>query len=746
MAYRESAEVALFSGSKMCCSIEWNTSQSNTAVSVSYQQKLWIYGWVYATGFRLTGGYNTGSSVDTYDTGTYSVNGGTGGWWTQVASHWQAQSFARRNSAYSVRVFAWCNRDGSGAAQAWSDYITVPALPTPSAPTGCRHTRDGDNQNTVSWANTGSNPRSTNRVERSVDGGGYSQVASVSGSATSYVDAATQPDHSYSYRVRAAYTANGYTMYSGYASASTPTWNSPAAPTELAASRNEDNSVTVTFRNQSLAATGIEYQRSNDAADWSEAVAVEGAGIEAFTDTPGGGTWHFRARNTRGGLASAWSAPSNAVVTIIAPAAPTLVSPLNGSVVNKAVTPTRLAWSHNPIDGSTQTAAQIRLSTDGGATWGTPIQVAGAAGSYDHPTDWAVNAQVLWQVRTKGAHEDYGAWSSSASFTVRQVPQVSITSPENDDVVITSMPIVVTWSYSDQSGTQLSAVLRLLDANGRQLWHRSISGPEARCDIYAADILPDNKAGFTLQLSVASTSTLTAQTARGFTTDYLEPALPIGMADVDKSKASVSLLALAGEDPEAPETVAMGIIRRHADGRQVVLADHVPSGTSCNDPYCPIEQDVTYVFVAYTETGSLSRLEVPVRIAGKMSCWINYGDSVCTVWLDSSYGRETEHDRELFETAGSEWPMAFYGDTRQMSGSISGLATRSSEGLAAGHGLPAEVRDFDGLAAYTGAVVIRMPHWDALVADITVSQSADVDAYEGVTISWRRVRNHGLAI
>ena len=649
--------------------------------------------------------------------------------------------YPRQANDYTVYIYAAFETPWGYSEEGQT--ITIPALPTPSAPTSCSHTRDTDNKNTVKWTNTGSNPRTNNLIERSVNGGGYTQIASISGDATSYVDSTTQPDSFYAYRVRALYVGNSINRYSGYSNTSTATYNSPLVTTNLSASRNTDNTVKVSFVNSSLNATGLEYQRSSNASSWSSSVVVAGK-VTSFNDNPGGGTWYYRVRNTRGSLVSAWSANSNAVVTIIAPSAPTLTSPSNGAVINNAVTPTRLSWKHNPIDGSAQTAAEIRHSINGGSSWSSSVQVSGSAAYKDlATTTWGVNSQVLWQVRTKGAHADFGPWSASGSFVVRQVPQVVITSPASDEV-IKVMPLSVAWSYSDQSGTQLSALLRILNKNGEQVWRKEVTGTSYI--LSASEFLPNNGSAYTLQLDVVSTSSLTAQTTGRFTTDYIEPATPMGHAVVDISSASVSLFVMAGEDEAGkPSTDSLSILRRHADGRQVVVASYVPSGTSLNDPYCPTEQDITYLFVAHAVSGAVSSFEVSARIPGKMCYWINYGQNVCALLLNSESNRETQHDAELFQTAGDGYPLAFYGDAKHSSGSFSGVALRRNEELV-GQRWPVETADFDGLAAYTGAVVIRIPGWDAFVADIQVSQSENTSSYESVSVSWRRVRNHDLAI
>jgi hypothetical protein len=154
---------------------------------------------------------------------------------------------------------------------------------------------------------------------------------------------------------------------------------------------------------------------------------------------------------------------------------------------------------------------------------------------------------------------------------------------------------------------------------------------------------------------------------------------------------------------------------------------------------------VVYLFVAHAATGAVSVAEVPCRIKGEMCCWINFGDAVAAVVLDTTDDRQTSSGARLFQTAGSNWPMSFYGDNREMSGTISGTALRYPGQLSFPEASRAGISDFDALAAYSGSVVIRRPYWDAFVAAIEVSQSSMLHR-DNVTISWRRVRNYGLAI
>ena len=55
--------------------------------------------------------------------------------------------------------------------------------------------------------------------------------------------------------------------------------------------------------NPALTATAAEVQRSSDAATWATIRTITSANVTSFDDTPGGGTFYYRVRNTRGSLA-----------------------------------------------------------------------------------------------------------------------------------------------------------------------------------------------------------------------------------------------------------------------------------------------------------------------------------------------------------------------------------------------------------------------------------------------------------
>lgn len=488
------------------------------------------------------------------------------GSWAQIvsigggsASH--ADSTTTAGHVYRYRVRS-SNASGTSAyATSGFTYTTPPAC------SACTNTRVSDTKNTVSWklGTSVSGLYATIKVERSMDGGSWAEIASVSGSATSYADTGTSSNHAYAYRVR----ANNAAGYSGYAASST-TYNTPTEPSNVVAARKTETVVTVTMDNPALTATAAEVQRSSDAATWATIRTITSANVTSFDDTPGGGTFYYRVRNTRGSLASAWSAASNKVITIIAPAAPTLNEPASGVVVPKTQQSVHFAWTHNPIDGSPQSKAEIATSTDGGATWTTSV-VSDPKTAADLANAWSINATVTWRVRTKGAHADFGAWSSTRAFRVCQMPSVSVSSPAVDGQALTDVPVRVAWTYNDPSGTQQQATVTVKSAEGSVLFTRTIAGATVSLDIGTKDMLPKNNSTFTITVAVVSTSSLASSATRTFTTNYLEPAVPEIIIEQDSINGRVSATCFSGDrDGDNLPT-------RHRSA----YSDATPTGGSC---------------------------------------------------------------------------------------------------------------------------------------------------------------------
>ena len=328
----------------------------------------------------------------------------------------------------------------------------------------------------------------------------------------------------------------------------------------------------------------------------------------------------------------------------------------------------------SPIDGSAQTAAELGHSVDGGATW-TTVAVPDGAQTVEVPNSFPVNSVVTWRVRTKGAHADWGPWSAEPrTFRVSQVPTVVVTSPASDEALIEDVPIVVSWSYDDLSGTQRDATVVVRDESGKALWSRTIQGAARSLSIGTDEILLPNQAIFTLHLTVSSTSQLSASRHPHVFHVVRRTGHPSAVGrKVDRVFGRVLLTVYAGEDEPGstvPRTESLGIFRRNADGSLLCLADGASDGTGTADTYPPLDQELTYIAAAYTANGLTSNKEVQVAVSSDGYVFFNFDvDSdyarVAKMAMDVEWDTQRERDCEIIETEGDEDPLVFYGATDQ---------------------------------------------------------------------------------
>lgn len=575
-----------------------------------------------------------------------SVDGGT---WTQLAELTaSATSYADTTTAanhrYQYRVRAYNSAGYSGYGTSATSYNT------PSAPGSCTNTRNSDTQNTVTWTHGSNNTGlySGHKIERRVNGGTWTQIATVGATATSYTDSSTSANNYYAYRVR-SYNAAGN---SGYATSSA-TYNTPAAPGKPAMARTSDTAVQGTFSNDANTATGLDIQRSTDRSTWTSLTSLTGKAT-SFADNPGGGTFYYRIRNTRGTMVSAW-VESDGIVTICAPAAPTITAPASSAVIPKSQTSISVAWTHNPIDGSAQTAAQLRYSTDGGTNWTTVTLTT--ASSYALSNGFSVNDTVSVQVRTKGAHADYGPWSASRSFYVYQVPTVTVEEPENG-YEVDNMPIHVEIAYSDPSGTLAYGRLAVL-LDGAEVYARDVTG-ELEFDITTAEWVPLDGMTYTISVTVRSSSTLQATATRDFSVAFEEPSMAIVDA-VPNSETGYVRVGIKKVD-DGNQDIDHCTLYRVCDGKTVKLADGLVDGDVFIDKYAPLNTPFSYMTASYANSGAIMQATFPGSVRTDRMFFYWGDDGIASGKYNPTDEFSVSQSYEAIELAGGDYPIAVIGE------------------------------------------------------------------------------------
>lgn len=571
------------------------------------------------------------------DDGEYELAEDCGG--DVTAYTYQAES----NRLYKFRVLPH-NSAGNAPAHQYTNAVAT----TPNAPKSASVARDSDTQNTLRIV-----PGSpcaglylAHDVQRQMDGGAWSDFGAIEAAGSTKVDRSTSANHSWRYRVRSRNAAGA----SAWVETGT-VYNTPCAPGKPKMSRVSDTKVKGAFENGANTATGTEIERSPDLEMWTAVRTTQGKATD-FEDDPGGGTWYYRVRNVCGDLASAW-VESDGIVTICAPAAPTITSPSSSQVIPMTQASIAVSWRHNPIDGSAQTAAQWRWSTDGGKTWNT-LTVSGAASSAALANSFAVNTRLAVQARTKGAHADYGPWSAAVSTYVRQVPTVTIEEPGNG-FTIENTPVHVRIAYSDPSGAMAAGTLTVRDADGAAVYSRDLMGG-LEFDVPAGEWLPSDGAAYALAVTVRSSSTLQGSASRSVSVKYVLPSVAIADAVPDPETGYVAVTVREGRTDSAVAMESCSLWR-NVGGARTLLAEGLLDGSKVVDRYAPLNTDYSYETASFADSGAVSGASFPGRFESAR-LFVYWSGGVASGMYNASDSFSVKPSFDTFEIAGRGLPVA----------------------------------------------------------------------------------------
>lgn len=614
--------------------------------------------------------YNTADGSKFTETLRYEPNGSTGRWenvgWgsgsgTRSVDPFDPRTYERRASAYTVQLEIATD---SGFGTAYDGYFhtigavtrtatyTVPALP-PAFNT-LNATRVSDNQVNLSWTAASGNIKAI-CIERSVDGGSFSEMPVIwNASATSWQDNATTADHSYTYRAR--YHHEG--AYGAYSNTVTVTMTPSAPQTITTAAIQGSTNVAVELGNASPVATSLEWQASTDGGQtWGASSTVSGSPVTSFTATGISGTAYIRVRNKNSTGTSDWLV-SEQVTTICPPAAPTLISPMG--VLDMAGGSVTFTWRHNPLDGSSQTAAQLDYSTNGGSTWTTVTKSTEESHTIT-PIPWTAGTLVTWRVRTKGADANYGDWAQAVQFDVFTAPTLNITSP---GATITVMPISLTATYSDMAGYSCQAATASLTKDGRTLYSESatINGTSITSSLDVSEFLPENGETYTVVLTARSSSSLQTTANATFLVDFTEPVEGSLQVQNMPETGYVSLVASYDNTGADEPAVSISVARVNPDGTVTPLLTDGQSGAGIVDRFAPL--NTPYQYAVSTKASSQAVKTVYVDNIIESDHWFAYwGENIASAkWNPDNGGIQvTRPSKTRVYYAGRRDPVSYDG-------------------------------------------------------------------------------------
>lgn len=388
----------------------------------------------------FTGGWGGSKSV--------SVNVGLGVTRTEL-HRWSTNYTGSKTFNNSMPIPYW----GGTASVSRAVSLSPPPTPKPNAPSGLGVTRVSDTQHTLNWSRNST--YTSVKVYRGTGDGKFAHVGTASGNAYTYTDKGTKANERYYYYV-VGVNAGGS---SGNSNTAGPVYTTPAAPSEQSATR-QASSIIVNATKRPPYATGYDVEDNGS-------VVASNVSLPWTHAAPSTAVAHrYRIRSRRGSLIGGWSGYTNTVQLLTPPNAPSGLTP-NG-LVRAGDVPVVLGWKHNPVDASPQSAGEVRWRVDGGAWEVIPVLTA------DTLAVVLPVGLVEWQVRTKGAHADFGAWSAVATVNVIDRPVVDVTQPGP----VWDQPVLrVAWTYTQGQGRPQSAwQAELQSASGAVLESLSGSG------------------------------------------------------------------------------------------------------------------------------------------------------------------------------------------------------------------------------------------------------------------------------
>lgn len=613
-------------------------------------------------------------SIITY-TVSYNANGGSGTVANQTKNYGQSLTLASSGFTRSYYTLdGWAtSASGNIAYNLGASYTSNAALSlyahwkinAPAAPSGASATRNSDTSASVSWTRgTGANTTySRIYIERQTDSGSWVSLGYVAGTATSYTDSTITSNHAYVYRVR-AWNSTGYSSYSTSGSI----YTTPAAPASVTGERSgSGTSVILTVGNDGTnTATGFDVQYRADGSDtWTNATVASSTGtpVTSVTINNMGGSYYFRVRNTRTSpaLESAWT-ESGLVVTITPPNAPTLISPASGAIVGASGSTQSVTfeWQHNPIDGSAQTAAQVRYRKSTVSTWTTETVTTAQTKAITLDEGYS----YVWQVRTKGAADDYGDWSNTQSFSVYAPPTVSITSPSG---TIVGMPIQYAISYTDDYGVFSSGTISV-KLSGNTLYTENL--PETATTVGTAsnitgtittnEFLPSSGNTYVFEVTARSSDTLVSTVTASVAVSMGEPYHGTLTIENDPDTGYVSLTV--GWDDSTSEVAAeYATVYRVTENGRLLLGDNLDIGAGILDKYAPLNTSYYYEVITHAESTAIAVEDFPNEIE-TLRWFVYWGNSLAWGrWNPRGGWKLSRPEKKRVHYVGREYPVSYDG-------------------------------------------------------------------------------------
>lgn len=474
----------------------------------------------------------------------------------------------------------------------------------------------------------------------------------------------------------------------------------PVAPAAITSHRVESPTSLFLYWEPVSTATGytVEYSVSKEYFDRSSATQSLTTTISSayIKDLESGTTWYFRVKATNATGDSGWS-PTYAVVLGVAPAAPTTWSETVSAVVGDTI---RLYWMHNSEDGSSQSAAQVQISIDGGdwadipvtnmatnteeasyTTYETSLTEKGylldnnseqILDTFGFPIDteeitpFGEGMTIRWRVRTKGIVEEYSPWSVERALTIYAPPTIDMIvsaeeGAEEPDYTFAAFPIHIHASAGPDTQNVVGWVLSVIAANsyeayddagqrvmitaGDEVFNEYIPGGSSNVldrVLTAGDIDLANEQSYAIKLHVSMNSGLNAEASQTIFMQWSSVNLwPNAELAIDRDTLCAYIRPFCRtEEGEYIDDVTLSVYRREYDGRFMLIADGIDNTgvTTITDPH-PALDWARYRIVAISRvTGQIGFYDLPAEAVGEKGIVLQWDEEWTTFNVPSGDG------------------------------------------------------------------------------------------------------------
>jgi dienelactone hydrolase len=180
----------------------------------------------------------------------------------------------------------WANDAGLAREKIPQNFFTyqnVAVGPAPAMPSNLKATAVAFNKIKLDWADNSNNETGFEIVRSATSTGTYLPVGTTAADAVTYTDSGLTASKAYYYKIRSV-TAGSESAFTAAATATTPAAPpTPVAPTELTAVQGVNNSISLTWNDNSSNETSFKVYRSTDGSVFASIASVIANG-NAYTD------------------------------------------------------------------------------------------------------------------------------------------------------------------------------------------------------------------------------------------------------------------------------------------------------------------------------------------------------------------------------------------------------------------------------------------------------------------------------